>query len=282
MTLSQSKVVASGGTRSWEVDLEAMKRCARWARGQAALLENEVSKVLAAFPTFIAALGAPLGQERCWVEAHEPVLCPDCRELVVFDRGTRCASCERVVDAPSSSTVGFVGRIPALISKRPFERALDRRIEALRREGSKDLNLFLASVIAVGEKRYLTPRFGMWLSKSHPHADPPVMVWPEYFKILDIPPDHVYYAGIYYRLCLYATWHEQPAVEVLRNRVAPRLLIDLMVADLKALGKLDAALEKVDCSLYELYNVVGRPAAVQPFQEVYEEMTRPDEQGAGR
>ncbi|PID38308.1 MAG: hypothetical protein CSB49_06290, partial [Proteobacteria bacterium] len=75
-----------------------------------------------------------------------------------------------------------------------------------------------------------------------------------------------------YRLCLYAQWREQPAVQVLQNRVVPRLLIDLMVADLHALGRLELALDRLEMSLYEMYNVVGRPQLVEPLRQVYQDL----------
>jgi hypothetical protein len=54
--------------------------------------------------------------------------------------------------------------------------------------------------------------------------------------------------------------------------VAPRLLIDLMVADLKAAGKLDLALERLDASLYEVYNMVGDREEGAPLKRVYDEL----------
>jgi hypothetical protein len=272
VSLAQQKAVAPGEIRSWELDLPAATACASWARRHPDLLSQELSKIQAAFPTLVAAVGVPLSQERCWVEAGEPLLCPGCAELVVFDRGTRCAKCQQPVAVPSPSMVGVVGRIPALISGRPFEKQVLSTMARLRSQGSPNAASYAAAVLEVGDRRYLAPRFGIWFSQSWPHADPPVMVWPEYFDVLGIPPDHVYYADQYYRLCLYATWREQAAVQVLQNRVVPRLLIDLMVADLQALGRLDEALEELDMSLYEMYNVVGRPEQSEPLRRVYDRL----------
>ncbi len=269
--LTQQKAVDGGGIHSWTVDLAAMTRCATWASRSPDLLGDEVGQIIGSFPTFIAALGERMEDGRCWVEAHEAVRC-DCGELVVFDEGVRCVSCRVEAEIPDMASVGVVGRIPAPISGRPFEAALERRLTAMRAAGDSRVELFEQSVIEAGGQRYLAPRFGLWFAQSWPHADPPVMVWPEYFEILDIPPDHVYLADQYYRLCLYASWREQPAVAVLQNRVAPRLLIDLMVADLVALDRLDDALGRLDSSLYDLYNVVGRPQQAEPFAEVYEDL----------
>lgn len=270
--IPQQKAISADRIHTWNLDLAQMERCAGWTNRNPGLLLEELQQVQAAFPTLIAALGTPLGEGRCWVEAHEPLLCRRCGELHVFDEGVRCACCRQPVELPEEPVVGLVGRIPALISGRPFEQSLMRRIARMQQAEDPLATLYADSVFEVGGQRYLAPRFGLWFAQSWPHSDPPVMVWPEYFEVLDIPPDHVYLADQYYRLCLYASWREQPAVAVLQNRVAPRLLIDLMVADLVALDRLDDALEQLDSSLYDLYNVVGRPRRAEPFARVYEEL----------
>jgi hypothetical protein len=274
MTWQQQKAIAPGQIRSWELDLGAMAARADWARRNPELLRAELEQLARAFPMLVAALGTPLGEDRCWVEAAEPVLCPGCAELVVFDRGTRCARCEREVAAPPDSVVGLVGRIPALISGRPFGRWFDAQLARLRQGGDARADLFGGSLIEIAGRRYLAPRFALWFARSWPHADPPVMVWPEYFAVLNIPPDHVYHADQYYRLCLYASWREQAAAQVLQSRVVPRLLIDLMIADLVAVGRLDDALSALDMSLYEMYNLVGKPEGAQPLARIYERLVR--------
>ncbi|MCC6746563.1 MAG: hypothetical protein IT371_02830 [Deltaproteobacteria bacterium] len=256
--------------RQWELDLDAMARAAGWARQRPELLAEEVRPLLAGFPTFLAAAGRRLDKGRCWVEAAEPLQCDACQDLIVFDRGTRCATCEQ--PAPAGDVVGFVGRIPALITGRPFGAALDRRLETLREEGDTRAATWSKGILSAGGHRYLAPRYGLWFSQSWPHSDPPVMVWPEYFEVLGIPPDHVYHAAPFHRLCLFATWREQPACQVLQNRVVPRLLIDLMVADLQALDRLDDALDTLDVTLYQLYNMVGRPGGSDPLRRVYDEL----------
>jgi len=268
--IQQKKAVRSGELRSWNLDREAMIATARWARRQPDLLRAEVEQVQASFPTLVAAMGAPLHEDDGWIEAAEPVLCGSCRdELVVFDNGTRCAACGREVSAAANGMVGFVGRVPALISGRPF---LERLRQRMQRMGDNDprSRLFSGSLLEAGGNTYLAPRFGIWFSRSWPHADPPVMVWPEYFEVLDLPPDHVYMAPPYYRLCLYARWLEQSVCSVIQNRVVPRLLIDLMMADLNAVGKLDEALDRLNASLYEVYNMVGHPDQGDDLREVYE------------
>jgi hypothetical protein len=270
--LAQQKLIAPGQVRKWMLDLDAMASVAEWSRENPGLLADEMSELVAAFPTLIAAVGAPLGEPRCWVEAAEPYPHDD-NELLVFDRGIRHAVSGELFRLPEEGTInGIIVRIPAPISGRPFCDSLDRRLETLNRTNPRRANLWRQAMLSVGNKRYLAPRFGMWFAQSWPHADPPVMVWSEYFEMLDIPADHVYFADQYYRLCLYASWREQPAVQVLQNRVVPRLLIDLMVADLQALGRLDQALEQLDMTLYEMYNLVGRPDQVEPLQRVYRDL----------
>jgi hypothetical protein len=272
-TIAQQKLIARRGearVRRWSLDLEAMASCSEWSQENPALLEQELTELIAAFPTAIACAGVPLGSARCWVEAAEPLL--DEGELVIFDRGPRNVTSEQRVSLPEDTVNGVIVRIPSPISGRPFAGALDRRLLALERSDPARAARWRECLIEVKGARYLAPRFGMWFAQSWPHADPPVMVWSEYFEMLDIPADHVYYADQYYRLCLYAQWREQPAAQVLQNRVVPRLLIDLMIADLHALGRLDEALERLEMSLYEMYNVVGRPALVEPLRQVYRDL----------
>lgn len=267
----QRKAVRSGEQRGWDLDLDAMSSAARWSRRQPDLLTREVEGVLEAFPTLVAALGVPLDEEDGWVEAAEPLLCPVCKdELVVFDHGVRCAACRREVPPPKNAVVGFVGRIPALISGRPFLPLLERRVAGMQQREDPRAPLFARSVLKVHDRAYLAPRFGLWFARSWPHAPPPVMVWPEYFDVLDIPPDHVYMAPPYWRLCLYARWLEQSLCTVIQSRVVPRLLIDLMMADLNAVGRLDEALDRLNASLYEVYNMVGHPEGSGELRRVHE------------
>jgi len=44
------------------------------------------------------------------------------------------------------------------------------------------------------------------------------------------------------------------------------------VADLQAIGRLEEALDRLESSLYELYNRVGRPQQVAVFQQIYAEI----------
>ena len=192
--------------------------------------------------------------------------------------GLRPRHALRALPAGGAGADALGGRRWSVASRRssaadPSRRACSPGWPSCARRDHAAASLYAASLLEIGDRRYLAPRLGVWFSQTWPHADPPAMVWPEYFQILDIPPDHVYYADQYYRLCLFATWREQPAVQVLQNRVVPRLLIDLMVADLQALGRLDEALDSLDMSLYELYNVVGRPEQAEPLAlEVYERL----------
>ena len=65
---------------------------------------------------------------------------------------------------------------------------------------------------------------------------------------------------------------------VIVQRIVPRLLIDLMMADLKAVGKLDETLRRIHPGnfslrgqMYALYNDIGRNRRSQEFQDIYDE-----------
>ncbi|MBW2733078.1 MAG: hypothetical protein JRH20_11860 [Deltaproteobacteria bacterium] len=270
--MQQRKLIAPGEVKSWDLDHAAMASCAEWSREAPELLANEMWELVAAFPTLIATVGRPLGEDRCWVEAAEPLLAED-GELYVFERGIRhVITGHEPEDLPQDAINGFILRVPTPIDDRPFFKGLKQRLAHLEETDATAAGLWKQALMEVKGRHYLAPRFAVWFSQVWPHSDPPVMVYNEYFEMLDIPADHVYFADDYYRLCLFANWREQSVAEVLKNRVVPRLLIDLLVADLQALGKLEEALQRLDASLYELYNVVGRPGRVEPLRKVYREL----------
>lgn len=270
--IAQRKLTAPGQLKEWDLDLAAMASCASWSREAPELLADEMRELATAFPTLIATVGRPLGDKRCWVEAAEPLLAAD-GELHVFERGIRHVVSGAELEAlPPDAANGFILRVPTPIDGRPFLAPLQRRLAALEERDAEAAAPWRQSLLEVKGRHYLAPRFGVWFSEVWPHSDPPVMVYSEYFEMLDIPADHVYFADQYYRLCLFANWREQSVAEVLKNRVVPRLLIDLLVADLQALGKLEEALRRLDATLYELYNVVGRPGRVEPLQAVYRDL----------
>lgn len=271
MSIFQQKLIAPNQLHHWELDIDAMYHASRLEISKDRFVE-EIQALAKAFPTLIACAAEAIDlKESYGIEAYRPFL--DQNELVVFDRGYRNAKTADEVKLPKDEHyAGFILRIPSPISGRPFHHNLLKRLEELEKIRPKRATLWKQAIIEVNGTTYLAPRFGFYFSAAHPHSDPPVMVWPEYFEMLNIMADHVYFAGAFYRLCLYANWREQPLLNVLQQRVIPRLLIDLLVADLQAENKLEQALELLDFSLYELYNAVGHKTHTSRIIDIYNQL----------
>jgi len=286
----QQRVTASGESRTWTLDVEAIRARIGWAAGTgAARLEAEAREMAEHFPTWTAALGRP-GPGDYWetgeLVAHEP-----CGAPWVFDDGVRCGDCATEAgpdagagiatrplaadeshrhDDPVTPLVAYVGRIPAVVDERPLLPKVRNHLAALRRAGLVERAAVHRSYFVKADGRTLfAPPVYAFFPSGWPRTDPLVMVQPDYFAVLDIPPSHVY-PGTAYRLCNYAQWRDVTLRTVLQQRIVPRVLIDVMLADLKAMGCLEEALEEAGVDLHSVYNVVGRPAQSGSFADVYE------------
>jgi hypothetical protein len=188
---------------------------------------------------------------------------------LVFHQGLACADCGRPADTIQRPLLGLAGRIPALLEGRPFHAVAKERLAALRRTNPTLAGNFANYFLKTDGRSFFAPPVYTFFPPNWRKSDPFVMVRPDYFETLGIPPDHVY-PGTTYRLCNYATWREVSARTVLQQRIVPRVYIDLMIADLSALGRLDEALDACGLSLHSLYNVIGKPQESARFSEIYE------------
>jgi hypothetical protein len=57
---------------------------------------------------------------------------------------------------------------------------------------------------------------------------------------------------------------------VLQQRIIPKIIIDLMVADLLTVGKLDRVCGSLGTSLHGLYNWIGKRGRSERFRRGYE------------
>jgi len=171
--------------------------------------------------------------------------------------------------AEGAPLLAFVGRIPAVVDDRPMLAKSRAHLAALRRAGLADRAALHRSYFLKAEGRtFFAPPVFAFFPSGWPRTDPLVMVEPDYFAVLDIPPSHVY-PGTSYRLCNYAQWRDVTLRTVLQQRIVPRVLIDVMLSDLKAMGCLEDALDEAGVDLHSVYNVIGRPAQSGSFADVY-------------
>jgi len=193
--------------------------------------------------------------------------------MFVPDQGLLCVGCRRPFDG-EQALVGFAGRLPALATRRPALASLSERAGRERGRGEQARAArWEAYILSVGQQRYFAPPVWVFCPSSFPRAEPFVMVRPEYFDVLGIPPDHIY-PGPRWRLCNYAQWHDVSVRTVLQQRIVPRVYLDLMVADLVALDALSGVLRTLDMSLHGLYNAAGHGEASERLADLYAEALR--------
>jgi len=279
MVANQKKMVREGeGKRevAWELNINAIGQNIDWARSNPQHLAREIAEITATFPTFLVSVGTSSG----WGMGAKLLPCPKCQEMLVFWNGLRCVRCEGEYKPDKHILLALVGRIPCLLGKvitvgvkkeiqgRPYLGQVMRRIGSLK--GANKKRRFQNYLIATDDGTvYFAPPLYSFYSRNWPHSEPFIMVEPDYFNILGIEPAHVWIGAPRYRLCIYANWREVPMKTVLLQRIQPRILIDLMVADLVVTGKLKQALSEAQTSLYNLYNRIGKPEG-ERFKQVYQ------------
>jgi len=266
--IPQAKRLRDGQLARWTVDPAVLESVAPWAREAPALLRQELAELAEHFPTWIVTFGELLHRSG-WPHA-QLVPCPSCGELLVPDGKVRCLACRRS-PPPAQLLVGYTGRLPAYVTGRRLLRGVQQRIRAARAAGREGAAALLASYfLTVGEQTLFAPPVWIFCPASFPHGEPMVMVHEDYFEILGITEEHVYH-GTRWRLCNYATWPKVSVRTVLQQRIVPRILLDLMVADLAAAGTLDGVLRELGLSLHVLYNVAGRAGSLARFEELWAE-----------
>lgn len=270
---SQRKLLSSGETRTWEIDPQAVTERIVWAARDRSLLEEELKELCDHFPTFLLTVGdwQPAGE--AWGGSGKLHPCRICGGLLIFDVGLRCADCRSPADDIQKPLLGVVLRIPALLEGRPFHSVAKARLSQLRSQHPEQAKAFADYFLKVDGRAFFAPPIYAYFPPNWRKSDPFVMVRSDYFETLGIPPDHIY-PGTTYRLCNYANWREVSMRAVLQQRIVPRVYIDLMVADLSALRRLDEALEESGVSLHSLYNVIGKPEESAHFSDVYERIVR--------
>ena len=265
----QKKLLLSGETLRWEIDPQVVAQKITWAQRDLPLLEEELRELSAHFPTFLLTIGDWQAAGEAWGGSGKLHPCRVCGGLLIFDVALRCSECRSPVEELQRPLLGVALRIPALIEGRPFHSAAKTRLAQLRAQNPELAKAFADYFLKVDGRAFFAPPIYVYFPSNWRKSDPFVMVRPDYFETLVIPPDHIY-PGTTYRLCNYANWREVSLRSVLQQRIVPRIYIDLMVADLTALRRLDEALEESGISLHSLYNIIGKPEESAHFSEVYE------------
>jgi len=274
-------VAASGQLREWVLDADAVAARIPWVSGHPERFERESREMAEHFPTWVLALGR-VGASDYW-DTGALIHHRQCGAPWVFDVGVRCADCRTPIPPEQEPPEGerliaFAGRVPAAIAGRPWLDKVRLRLAALKEAGDDAGHRRLRAwfIKAEGNPFFAPPIFAFF-PYNWAQTDPLTMVEPDYFDVLGLPPAHTY-PGTHHRLCNYAHWRDVTLRTVLQQRIVPRVLIDVMLADLAALGHLESALEEAHQDMHSIYNVIGKAEPARVFSEVY---ARHRDDGAG-
>lgn len=282
----QRKVLSQQGRnlyKEWELDVPAIRSLIEWARENPDRLQKEVDEMASeqlGFPEFITTIGKL--RSLVFGGYGVPITCEKCDNLLIFQNNLRCISCNTEYNLKDSAVLlAYAGKIPCKIGVLNTEKVqieggpfLSSVMERMSRMREKEKVLFQNYFFTMDNgTAYFSPPIYAYFPRNWPRSEPYVIVYKTYFDVLGIPVQHVYnLMDVWYRLCLYATWRENITIkEVLKNRVVPRIYIDLMIADLVAVRKLDDFIRALGMSLHEAYNLVGRRGS-EKFEQVYYSM----------
>jgi len=263
----QQLMLSSGELRTWAVDEEAIAQTIPWASRKPELLRQELEEMGSYFPIFITTIAGSSG---------DLITCPHCSGKIIFRDGLRCSECEvRCKNPPREVLLSFCGELRTellivgeqvgedKIKGRPCLREIYKKLGSMgNAERERFLELIGEYFVNIDGKIFFTPYVQANLSSSWPSSQPTVYLKDSYFKVLSTSHEHVYPASAtsgLQSLCIYSSWPRTTLKTVLQQRIVPRVLIDFMIADLRAEGKLSEALKMVGTSEHGVYNVIGTP-----------------------
>jgi len=261
---------------SWDVDISAIQRHIVWTRRGGKLLQEieYLDQYPERFGTFVFTMAA-----------HDSVLqdirCPQCGEIIGFkDNHFRCVVCDTVINPRHDARLRLVltGRLRNLVGKvvgREF-----RGRPSIKKIIQKHKTLPSKWFVIVKNQVYFAPRIYALYSQNWNSSQPSILIEKSYFKEIglsswntsDYHAYHQDYGGLLW-LCIYQNWHPSLMGEVIHQRIVPKIIIDLMVSDLVAVGKLNKVLNELGETTHTIYNVIGRTVAARGgshrFTELY-------------
>lgn len=247
--------------KEWIVDREGIKDSVSWARknrGGKKLLEDEIRNMSERFPFFIATVASDNKIIKCKR--------PGCGGMIAWVDGLKCLSCDQLYNPPKKAQLAFVGTVRSIVGKvDPNGRFVNEYCRPVFKDVFPKISLredlYLRYFVRDENKDYFfQPLIKIILPTNWSRQEPLVMFHTDYFKALNIPREHVYFERYngWHKLCLFSNWRRYMLFDVLEQRVVPRIISDLMFADLVSLGKLREVLDNLGASLSSVYNWVGK------------------------
>lgn len=270
MTITQTKLLhPNRPPRTWKVNLDTIKQVIPWARRNPDALVEEVEEMQSFFPFFITSITDPSNQGFA--------SCPKCGNIIIVSDSFECVACKLPYQPHNNPLLGYTGRLVfnigtidknEKIKGRPFLKNAYNRINKMRDDDEKEL--FNSYFLFVKDKIYFAPAVIAFYQSSGPSSEPGIYLPDVYFRILNIEKQHTNgNIGDNYRLCNFSSYHRQPLRMVLQTRAIPRIIIDMIIADLKIVGKLNKVMDETGLTLHDIYNAIGKPRRGQIFEQAF-------------
>ena len=292
----QRKKVGRGEMVSWTVDKSAIQSTISWAGEKPSLLDEELDDMYRSFKHFYAVLVT-----RDQISRGDN-FCPRCKDIITFDRGIRCVSCGTIFKTPANPKLGFIGRIPNWIGVidtngrlgqrgvdahgHPFLKFMHKKLIPMPdAEKQNILRYFLALPEENRTKVFFAPPIYAIYPDNWPRNKPDIYVEREYFdKILfkgtrySHSSFHAYSEGgnRLLRLCNYVNWHRITMRVAIEQRIVPKIMMDVMIADLASIGKLEKVVRSLGTDVHSLYNWIGRSGRKERFSKEFNKYVRID------
>lgn len=272
----QQKIILRPGQKqpvqtTWEIGENFLRQTVPWAKDKK-LLAKELEEMEEYFPFFLATVA----------EGNSIVNCPKCGDLIVWKDELECAACGQLFNPPMHPQLVLLGQIPSIIGEidedgkpipgkcRPI---LKRILEKMASVVGRDKEVYGKYIAQLSDgKCYFIPQVRCFYPDNWSRSAPLIVLEREYFRVIDLQPDHVFPDNVNggYQLCNYASWPRTTLRMTLQQRIVPRIIIDLMLADLKVVGKLDRVLNNLGTSLHGVYNFIGKGERSLLFKREYE------------
>lgn len=295
--INLSKLAASGNLVNWQVDESAIAQIIPWARKDTGLLTEELADMHRKFPFFYPTI---FTSNRI---SDGQVFCPRCGDLITFVNGLRCISCNTTYRPPTDSYLGFVGQIPYWIGVmevgghlgqrgvevhgHPFLKHIHQELMSMNsgEKKRKKLRYFLTLNEKDRTKVFFAPPIYAVYPNNWPRSQPSVYVERDYFDKILFSGSNLGFGSFHayshdsnqlLRLCNYCSWHRVTMRVSIEQRIIPKVMIDVMIADLVTVGKLNKVVNTLGTDVHSVYNWIGKSGHTERFQREFNKYVQID------
>jgi len=287
----QKKMNKNGQVVDWELDEGLIRGIIPWAKKNPRLLSEELGDMHRKFPFFYATL---FTSERI---SDGKTFCPRCGDLITFVSGEiMCISCQTTFRRPSEPYLGFVGQIPDWIGVldiggrlgqkgvkaygHPFLKHIHKRLMSA---GEQEKKLMSRYFLTLDEgdrtKVFFAPPVYAVYPNNWPRSQPRHYVEREYFDKVLFSGFSLGYGSFHayshdsnrlLLLCTYGSWHRVSMRVSIEQRIVPKVMIDVMIADLEVVGKLRKVVNDLGADVHSVYNWIGKSGRTERFKREFD------------